>query len=343
VAAYPFFPPFIPEAFTSPGNGFFAFDKNNNRLPTPEIRLKPDMAAMDGGNNTFFGSDTNRDPDTFPNFFGTSAAAPTAAAIGALVMDANGGPGSVTPTQLRAILQRSAFPHDLDPYFARAIGRASGSRVTVTASADGNTSPNVFNFNIFNVSYIGTSSLTQLVFNPSGSEATSGNTTEPVVTTAGSTSRPGLIFDQRGPTAGSGPFTVGATRGITAGEIMGVLSNPAALPADPANQFNTFTVNVVAGALAGGEGFNFGLDRDEIDAFGAPASVGGDSADLLGANIRIPEGELAPGGMTLSGTLENGATFNSIFVNRIGAGYSRLDGFGFINAESAVRQPIPQR
>ena len=63
-------------------------------------------------------SDSSTDPDTFPNFFGTSAAAPHAAAIAALVLDAAGGPGTVKPKKMREILQDSAFRHDLDPYFS---------------------------------------------------------------------------------------------------------------------------------------------------------------------------------------------------------------------------------
>ena len=46
----------------------------------------PQVAATDGGNTTFFIADTSRDPDTQPNFVGTSAAAPHAAAIAALVL-----------------------------------------------------------------------------------------------------------------------------------------------------------------------------------------------------------------------------------------------------------------
>ena len=45
----------------------------------PDIRRVPQVAATDGGNTTFFTPDSKLDPDTQPNFFGTSAAAPHAA------------------------------------------------------------------------------------------------------------------------------------------------------------------------------------------------------------------------------------------------------------------------
>ncbi len=49
----------------------------------------------------------------------------------------------------------------------------------------------------------------------------------------------------------------------------------------------------------------------------------------------------AVGGITFTGTLADGSTFSGTVANPIGAGYSFLDGFGFINAQSAVAQPIP--
>ena len=52
----------------------------------PDIRRAPQVTATDGGNTTFFTVDSKLDPDTQPNFFGTSAAAPHAAAIAALVL-----------------------------------------------------------------------------------------------------------------------------------------------------------------------------------------------------------------------------------------------------------------
>ena len=50
----------------------------------PDLRLKPDVTGPDGGNTTFFGQQIE-DGDTFPNFFGTSAAAPHVAGLAAIL------------------------------------------------------------------------------------------------------------------------------------------------------------------------------------------------------------------------------------------------------------------
>ncbi|MBX6420578.1 MAG: S8 family serine peptidase [Nevskia sp.] len=80
------------EFFSSAGGTPILFDTSGNRLSAPILRTKPDVTAPDGGDiaNTFqgqFGADT--DGDGFPNFFGTSAAAPHAAGAGILLMDEN--------------------------------------------------------------------------------------------------------------------------------------------------------------------------------------------------------------------------------------------------------------
>lgn len=315
VAAYAFYAPFVPESFSSPGPVMIYFDQNNQRLATPEVRLKPEMAAMDGANTTFFVSDASQDADTFPNFFGTSAAAPHAAAIAALVLQAHGGPGSVSPPQMRAVLQKSAFLHDLDPGAAGGSARAGSSRISLTAQGDG-TASSQFDNDSIRVSLTGPGKLASITFDLSAAN--------PTETT------PGLVFDTR-PVAGY-PFTLGTLVNLSPADIVATFLTPIST----AGQFRGLNLRFAAGSFAGGDSLGFGVDRDE-----ALTGAGGGSASLLGPGVLIPSGAVVGGAATFSGQLEDGTTFFGTFTNRIGSGYSPLDGFGFINAEAAVSAPLP--
>ncbi len=84
---------------SSIGGTAIVLDENGNPLPTPEVRLKPDIVAPDGVSTTVEG---------FETFSGTSAAAPHIAGVTALMLEAAGGPDSLTPDEVRAILKQTA-------------------------------------------------------------------------------------------------------------------------------------------------------------------------------------------------------------------------------------------
>ncbi|MGF1453869.1 MAG: Ig-like domain-containing protein [Alphaproteobacteria bacterium] len=92
-------------SFSSQGPTSILFDIDGNRLAQPEIRQTPDIVAPDGVDTTFFGS-SDFDNTGFNDFFGTSAAAPQAAAVAALMLDAN---PDLTPEAVRDILQDTAI------------------------------------------------------------------------------------------------------------------------------------------------------------------------------------------------------------------------------------------
>lgn len=322
VAAYAFYPPFIPEYFTSPGPSTIYFDTDNRRYRSPQIRQKPDLAAMDGANNTFFGDDSTVDPDTLPNFFGTSAAAPHAAAIAALVLDASGGPGRVKPQRMRDILQDSAFAHDLDPFFASGFALTPGNLLSINAHADLNPIATI-DPNVFTLTHIGVRRLSTFSINGSGA-----NPTE---------TPKGIVFDERPPPAPGQPFVVGRTFGLSPSDVTATLSLPADPPGLPGH-WKQLNLSFRPGSFRGGDLLSFGIDRDEADAAGpVDGAVDGNSADLLGGGVLIPSGRIVPGGASFFGTFEGGAGFRGEFFNLIGKGYSQLDGYGFINAEAAVR------
>jgi subtilisin family serine protease len=103
-------PPLI-EAFSSAGGSPILFDTAGNRLATPEVRQQPDITAPDGGDTTFFIPGVDPDVTGFPNFFGTSAAAPHAAGVAALMKELV---PALTPDATYAALKATAIDMD-DP------------------------------------------------------------------------------------------------------------------------------------------------------------------------------------------------------------------------------------
>jgi hypothetical protein len=113
--------------FSSAGGIPILLDKFGNRLAQPVVRRVPSVTGPDGGNTSFFFSDSSYDDDDgdgsnspfstfvsatldlpgdeFPNFSGTSASAPHVAAVAALMLDRN---SALTQPQVRRILEQSA-------------------------------------------------------------------------------------------------------------------------------------------------------------------------------------------------------------------------------------------
>lgn len=102
------------EYFSAKGGVANLYDINGNRTE-PVIRKKPDLVAPDGGNTSFFdpfgNGDIAEDADSYPNFFGTSAAAPHAAGVAALMIQAQK-LNTITPAQIKGVLTSTASDMD---------------------------------------------------------------------------------------------------------------------------------------------------------------------------------------------------------------------------------------
>ncbi len=91
-------------------------DTAYDRLVRPQTRAKPELTAPDGGNTTFFGADDG-DADTWPNFYGTSAAAAHAAGVAALLLQQR---PDLSPQQVYQVLADTAAdrgPPGWDPTY----------------------------------------------------------------------------------------------------------------------------------------------------------------------------------------------------------------------------------
>jgi len=93
------------ESFSSRGGTPLFFNLNGDRyLEGAKFRTKPDLTAPNDINTSFFKGE-DRENDGFPNFRGTSAAAPHIAGIVALMLERN---PRLEPWKIRRILQTSA-------------------------------------------------------------------------------------------------------------------------------------------------------------------------------------------------------------------------------------------
>jgi chitodextrinase len=132
------------EPYSSTGGTPILFNTSGTPLAAPIVRSKPEITAVDGVNTTFFFNDSHGN-DGIDDFFGTSAAAPHAAGIAALLLEAQ--PGSTTQ-QINAALEGTAvdmntagFDHDSGYGLIRADAAiaallASGGNSPPTADFD---------------------------------------------------------------------------------------------------------------------------------------------------------------------------------------------------------------
>jgi hypothetical protein len=154
------------------------------------VRFTPQITAADGVDTTFFvpfaagGGDP--DGDGYPNFFGTSAAAPDAAAVAGLVLQAAGGPGSLSPRRVYQRLEQTATPIPVTNI--REIAGAFAGPLTLSINGDWVRWDRDFTVQVQGIggrsvaSIVLDTSPIGLTFNPNPNRFSIGATTGPAIT-----------------------------------------------------------------------------------------------------------------------------------------------------------------
>jgi PKD repeat protein len=139
-------PPLL-QHYSAAGGTPILFSPGGVPLAVPVVRSKPEIVAVDGVNTTFFFDDSHGN-DGIDDFFGTSAAAPHAAGVAALLLHVR--PGS-TPQQLNAALESTAIDMNspgFDPESGHGLLQADAA-IAALLTSGGNTPPTAgFDFGV---------------------------------------------------------------------------------------------------------------------------------------------------------------------------------------------------
>ena len=302
VAAYDFnwkpTPPYKTEIenYTTPGPAYIYFDQSGARLTNPEIRLKPEVAGVDGVITTsFFSPGYYNYPFAF---FGTSASAPTVAGVVALMLQAAGGPLSLDADQVRSVLENTALPRRGFDETTSAKGSHGSSNISVTALGS---------------FYFGPTYLTI---------SYSGPANEYVDSVIIDGSKAGLVFDTEPQS-----FIIGTVNGVTASDVT-------MEPASSATQ--AFTLTFKKGVFTNGASISFTIGQNEIGTFkGGTQSefgVGVDALDLADGGTFTAQVS-GNSSQTITGAFATGPASQSY---QQGDGFGLIDAISAVQAVTAA-------
>ncbi len=321
----------IVEQFSSQGPVSIYFDSAGNRLATPVVRKQPVLSACNGVDTSFFPpvgatsgttpppvpgpanpSTQDFDGDGYPNFFGTSAAAPNGAGVAAVILGvAKAATPSIalTPADVRSLMISTTQTEDQTPGYA--VGTAGP--VTITAGGYGRTDNNGYT-----VAYTGAAgtTLASITIDLSTIGAHFDTTTAIPTDTSTTATGTGVVVSAfNGTTTPAGTtapsvasFTVGTGSTGTANSLLTV-------------NFANFNP---------GATLKFGIGRrnDVVNIF---AQLG----EVLGGAPNAP-------GALLSETDSAAGTTSGRFVNTFKQKWNYKTGYGLINAQAAVNRLLGQ-
>ena len=306
-------------------------------LATPKVRSKPDVAAIDRGNTTFFVADDARDRDEFPNFGGTSASAPHAAAIAALLLDTDRRPGVADPRpdpQPPAELRRSRTTST--PSTRRA--QSHGLRISVNGAQGDErdwtpgslADPRFFTVELQREGAGAQHRVLRSHGQPDGAR--------PQLTSSPSA---GIVFDRRkmaGParsvTEGSRSWSAAPMAACQSSTVRAEFSRPGGF-GSPRGQFHNLTVKFGTGLRSGQDAPVRSGPRSSLlgPAGGSRSRATAPTSWAVRCSSRRRRVDAR--GMRFTAVLANGDRISGALTNRLRKGWSPVDGYGLINARTS--------